>query len=793
MNYQDNGAIVPWQTNELSALEGSINSLTVTADLINRRWAQKWFENFQFVMGNQNLKWSKKFDFAFDTDFLSQDTSMNRNKTTTNISRVVCETLSSHLFSNMPELDIVSKYEDSSRTERLALLLKAMKGAYDERLDLHSEFDMGSVGLVMYSKIYFKISFDRNQGSLLKRIKQQVIKVPKLATTMETDPLTGQNVVVPVIVKDEQGQPVMIETFDDVLDELGNPIEEQVTTGDAEVEVCTPFEMRIDSTAKTFARSKWIQQIRIMDYDDFMTEYGEQPGMLEDRLRRIKGGTINSPVMSLAIRHFLRTMYSAPPSLDYAGRSTTAPMTMLKNKVLVIEHYDRPTEGHKYNPTPWLKEGRRVVMANGYIVGISTPQYRTNKKDGWHPFVEARWMPLPPSSESSGPMSDIVQKNRQINLTDTLMQMAIERQSNSTLLINESSGLDKDKWTGEPGQTFTVVGDPSTAASYVADKNPLPALVNQYRQMQKDDIYEISGAQDAMRGQKNSGATSGYQAKIYEEREKRRVSKAKRNWEYAIGSVYEKLFCCVQQNMVKFDDSIVNSIKRSSNGDVLDADVIAFLNGPMDFGVDLSVRASSMETKSKASEQALMQESIQVPAIAEKLVTDPGMLDNYMDFMGMDALRTISSVHRERAKKENCYFNDMSKVRSQERLMQLAADIPVVIWQDDDMVHNIEHTKDFVRNYDKYKNNQTLMLLINAHLAHHEQQQKAKNEGQDPFVARFADQMAGRASQVANNRDPSEVSLVEKNFLLKQQQMQAGQVAGQVESRVPPQDQAGGQ
>jgi hypothetical protein len=468
-------------------------------------------------------------------------------------------------------------------------------------------------------------------------------------------------------------------------------------------------------------------------------------------------------------------------------------MTMLKNKVLVIEHYDRPTEGHKYNPTPWLKEGRRVVMANGYIVGISTPQYRTNKKDGWHPFVEARWMPLPPSSESSGPMSDIVQKNRQINLTDTLMQMAIERQSNSTLLINEASGLDRDKWTGEPGQAFTVVGDPGAAASYVSDKNPLPALVNQYRQMQKEDIYEISGAQDAMRGQQNRGATSGYQAKIYEEREKRRVSKAKRNWEYAIGGVYEKLFCCVQQNMVKFDDSIVASVRRSSNGDVLDSDIIAFLNGPMDYGVDLSVKASSMETKSKASQQALVQEAVANPAIAEKLASDPGMLDNYMEFMEMDPLRTMSSVHRERAKKENCYFNDMSKVRDPQRLMQMAADIPTVIWQDDDAVHYAEHTKDFVRNFDKYKNNQTLMILINAHLAHHEEQQKAKNNGQDPFVARFSESMVTRASQVADSRSPSEVPMVASNFLKKQQAMMAAQVAGQQESQVPPQDQAGGQ
>jgi hypothetical protein len=786
-----NSATVPWQTNELRSLESAINTITVQSDLINRRWAQKWFENFQFVLGNQNLKWSKKYDFAFDTDFLSQDTSMNRNKTTTNVSRVVCETLSSHLFSNLPELDITSKYEESSRTERLSLLLRAMKDAYDERLNMHEELDSASVGLVMFSKIYAKISFDKNQGGKFKRAKQQIVQAPKLTTTQEMDPLTGQMMVVPVPVLDENDQPVMVEKFEDVLDETGNPVLETVKTGDVAVECVTPFEMRIDSGAKTFSRSKWIQQIRIMDYDDFMVEYADQPGMLDDRMQKIKGGTINQPVMSLAIRHFMRTMYSAPPSLDYAGRSTTAPMMMLKNKVLVVEHYDRPSEGHKFNPTPWLAEGRRVVMANGFIVGISTPQYRTNKQDGWHPFVEIKWMPMPPSMESSGPMSDIVQKNRQINLTDTLMQMAIERQSNSTLLINENSGIDKDKWTGDPGQTFMVSGDPSGMASYVADKNPLPALVNQYRQMQKDDIYEISGAGDAMRGERQPGTTSGYQAKIYDEREKRRVSKAKRNWEKGVASIYEKLFCCVQQNMVKLDDSVISAIKRSSNSDVTDSDVIAFLNGPMDYGVDIGIRASSMETKSKASQQALIQEAVGNPAIAQKMATDPAMLDNYMEFMEMDALRSVSSIHRERSKKENCFFNDLSKVKDPQRVQQMIADMPVVLWQDDDMVHNTEHSVDLVKNFDRYKNNQAVMTLICAHLAHHEQQQKAKNEGQDPFVARFSEQMAGRAQQRAGQRSSQEVQQVQQNFIERQQAMMAAEMAGQQQSNVAPQDRAG--
>ena len=219
-------AVMPWQTNDWRELEGAINQLANISDQINRRWAQKWFENFQFVLGNQDLRWSRQWDFAFDSDTLGQQAGISRRQQT-NYSRVVLESLSGHIYNQLPEIYFEEKYESSSRGARLAHLLEAMKNAYDARLSLHEEFDSASVSYVLYSKVYSCVTWDRNQGGMFKRTKQAPAKVPKMLTTMSIDPTTGENIVVPVPAMGADGKPIMIDSWEDVVGEDGNPADDQ--------------------------------------------------------------------------------------------------------------------------------------------------------------------------------------------------------------------------------------------------------------------------------------------------------------------------------------------------------------------------------------------------------------------------------------------------------------------------------------------------------------------------------------------------------------------------------------
>lgn len=768
---------LPWTTNQYEELEQGLSNLYLQADLINRRWAQKWWENFQFVLGNQSLRWSRQFDFAMDTDFLTDGYREDNRGSQTNISRTVLESLAAMIYSNLPQLEFNARYDNSSRGTRLSKTVEKITECYNERLNLHDEFDFCSVLFVMYAKAYSKVSWNKLAGPTFKRPQQRPVQVPKMQIVLQPDPVTGEDVQVPVPVIDETtGQPVMFDSFEDVTDQFGNIVYEDVTTGDVAVEMLSPFEIVYDQMAKTFNKTKWIGQIRVMDYDDFMIEYADQPGVIQSEMNKVQGGFVQAPLKAMAIRHFLRTMFAIPPCLNDEGNVNLSSLYLLKNKVLVIEHYDRPSRGHAKNPTPWLAQGRRCVMANGRLVLVSTPQYRLNTPSGWHPFSECKWLPLAPSIASSGPMSDTIQKNRELNLTDTLMSLSLQRTAGATVLVNDQSGLDKEKLTGIPGLSLYVSGDPSSAAYYLSDKNPLPNLTHQYRAQVKDDVYEVSGAQDSIRGERSVGATSGIQAEILQERERKRTSKASNNWESSlVKSTYEKILACLQQNAAVLDQSVIARIQRSAEGEISEGDVMAFLKGPMDFGVDVTLVSQSMQTKSKASKAMNMNDALRFPAVAQRLINDESVVDEYLDFLGIDTLRDESSYHRERAKKENSCFNDALNIKDPNVLATI--DLPLVIWQDIDMIHMIEHRKDVVKNYDKYMKNPALLKIAQLHYTKHEQNWKAKQDQQDPVVARYANLIYQRAEQSAQGEQDWMTRLKDFRARKLQEQMQAMQMA----------------
>lgn len=784
-------SVMPWTTNDLMKLENAIQGLALQADYINRRWSQKWFENFQFVLGNHYLKWSRQFDFAIDTDFL-RSTTDSQKRSQTNISRTVLESLAAMIYTQLGDVDCNAKYDSSSRGLRLARVIESLVETYNERLNLHEELDAASVIYVMFNKVYAAITFNKTKGSTFKRPKQQLVKVPKMTTMLSQDPLTGEQAVVPKPMFDQSGQPIMMESWENVLGPDGQPILEYVKTGDSDIEIHTPMEVASDPMSKTFSKSQWVERYRVMDYDLAMAEYGDDPGAIAEAIDKVAPGAVAAPIRNMAIRHFLRTVFAIPPVLDFSGQLNLTSLFMLRNKVFVVEHYDRPSEGHRKNPTPWLSQGRRSILINGRLCVVSTPQYRVNNDLGWHPLVEAKWLPLAPSIQSSGPMSDTVQKNRELNMTDSLISLALQRQAGSTLLVNENSGIDKNKWSGEPGQTFYTSGDPNSAVAYASDKNPLPALVKEYRQMVKDDVYEVSGAQDSIRGDRSIGATSGYQAELYEEREKKRTSKASNNWESFVKNIYEKLVSCTQQNVSKLDDSVVSRMIRSTDGEVTISDIYAFLNGPIDFGVDITLKHDSMSTKSKASQIMLIQESMQNPAVAQRLMTDSSVVDAYLDFLGVEVLRDISANHRDRARKENSIFLDACGYSQPQLLQQsMSQELPVVIWQDDDQAHILEHARDFVKNYDKYKRNPIAMRLFMSHQTWHEQNLKAKQDQQSPLIASTYDQIEARA-EMQSAQPPNVLAEIknlaeQKMIKVKEMQMAAAAAPGTTRSAPPPQ------
>ncbi len=760
---------LPWNNVNPDDLGQVVVEFVKSQDIYYRRWALKWFENFQFLFGNQNVKWSKRYDYATDFDFLraGSGSSSFGQKSFTNITRTSLEALMSVMFGSMPDWDVETMSESSVMGKRLKHICVALMDAYAERLKMQSEYQVYAATFGLFGAACIKMDWDANAGTIIDIPKFQKVMRPLITNVMQPDMMTGGLIESPANYLGTDGQPVFQKQWAPILDNTGKPVFEKVFAGDVRCQILSPFQYRRPLGSYGPQRDKYFQEIRILDYDEWLDEYGKVEGKTK-QWNRVKPIYTDAAMWSFAVQQWQRMQLTTPPVItDLLNRQPgVARLTQLKSKVIVIEHYDKP------HAAKWPM-GRRLVISNGLCTHVTTPQYNTNKIDGWHPYSEAQWMRVAPSNLSPGPINDVVQKNKELNVTDTLISTAMRRNLGSQLLFKKGAGFDPDQFTGEPGATMEV-NDPF-AAKWLHDDMPIPPVVFQLRGTFKDDAYEMSGAGDALRGERSPGATSGYQAKQYEEREQKRLTVARSNFDSGVSGSGEKLLCCLKSNVTHLDDYTIGFLKRSAAGKFTVSDAITFLTSPLDFGVDVKVKKMSMAFKSKATQQADIREMAQGP-LQQRLAQDANVLDEYIKFFDVgDVLRDGSAVQRDRASRENETFLDLLRLGPNDDGVKL----PIVIFEDDDDLHADQHLRMYVENFDEISNNEYVHQQFLLHMEVHRIQKKEKQGEVTPGTRLLAPQSYAVAQQQPKMDFNQVMGQNQQMQQMKMQQQQMGQQPGQ--------------
>ncbi len=749
---------LPWNTYKPEELGPTIMQFVTDHEPFFRRWAEIWYENFQFLFGNHSIKWSKKYGFAVDYDFLRTN-SVWTLKANTNLVRTIVESLSSFIFGNIPEWDADTMDESSIKGKRFKKIIQKLLEAYMERLLMQKELSVAAGIFAMFGQVGYEIDWNPMCGSLMEIPRQKKVKVPIWSTYMAPNQMTGGLIEVPTQIYTSQGTPYDEERWEPELDAMGRQIIDKMFAGDIDFNVLTPFEYRRELGKYGMHKSKWIQRFKLMDYDDYLDYYGQLPGQTKE-YGNIRPVYADPTVYDMAIKHFMRMQFTTPPSVDDGfGRSQNVFKSQLfRYKVWVVEHWDRP------HPKKWPL-GRRVVVANGVCTHITTPNYSTNKRDGWHPFIESQWLTAAPNSIAAGPTNDVIRKNKEMNVKDTLIATAVRRNMGSQLLLKINSGIDPQQLTGEPGMAHEV--NDIMGARWLHDDMPIPPVLAQMRQQDKDDIYESSGGGDAIRGEASRGSSSGYQEKQREEREEKRLGMARREFQSGVSGAGAKIVACLKANVVKLDKSVMGFLKRSAAGEFSTADVLAFLTTPLDYGIDVKVVESSMAVKSKASQQALLQE-LSGGALAQRLGQDAKVLDEYLKFFDATTLRDGSAAHRDRANRENEVFLDMLRLGPNTDGLPK----PVVLFEDDDDIHGIEHVETFVKNFEEFRNNEAFLIEFITHMERHRIQ---KDEKAGKYAPGTSTQTAAMMAQARQTALPTPQTI----FVDSQQRQQAQQQTAQ--------------
>lgn len=736
---------LPWNRFKAEDLGPCIMNFVNDHEPFFRKWAEIWYENFQFLYGNSTVKWSKQYGFAVDYDFLRRDGPFQM-RANTNLARVIAESLAAFIFGQLPEWEVDAMDESSIKGKRYRKIVQKILDAYMQRLCMETEFKSAAMIYTMFGQVGAVINWNKLAGQLLEIPRFQKTQSPVFSDILAPNMFTQGLIEVPNPIVDGNGQPLMEDRWQPILDQNGRQIIDKLFSGDVGVSMLTPFEYRREIGQYGMHRSKWIQHFKLMDYDEFMDYYKDVDGVTPE-FQKIRPVYCDPTIYSMAIRHFMRMQFTTPPSMDdnsFKRTQSVFKSSLFKYKVFVVEHFDKP------HPDKWPL-GRRVVVANGSCTHITKPDYSTNKLNGWHPFVEAQWLSSPPNSIAAGPMNDVIRKNKEINLKDSLVATAVRRNMGSQLLVKIGGGLEVEQITGEPGKTH-LVNDPSTTARWLHDEMPIPPVIARLRELDKEDVYESSGAIEALRGEGSTGATSGYQEKQREEREEKRLTPARRAFGGFVEGIGEKITTCLRQNVLKLDDSVMGFLKRNGAGEFSEQDVIAFISSSIDFGIDIKIDMSSMAIRSKASDQALMRELGQDPAVANRLQTDAKVLDEYLKFFDAETLRDDSSVHRDRATRENEVFMDM---------IRLGPNIegiphPIVLEEDDDILHMAEHDLCLVKNFEEFRSNPQMLFQFLEHKNRHDLQNQAKMAKLQPG----ASTQTGKMMQQAQMQAPPTVETI---------------------------------
>ena len=746
----------PWNQTSAEQLGPCITQFIESHEPYFRKWAESWFMTMQYVFGQHNFKWSRRNGFAVDFDQMRGKRSQSSYvRAYTNIARIAIESLTSGLYSNIPDWDVDAVDESATTGRRQKKIIGSLLGGLYKTLQCDKDAGAGAFVFGMFGQMAWEAGWNPMAGRVIEQPRYLKSQKPAFTSWMANNPIVpGGLIETPTMARDAGGRPYLEDSWDIARDQTGRQIIDRIFTGNPQLNVLTPFEYRRAVGSGGMHKTRYVQIFRLLDYDKWLDIYGQLGGKTRF-FRDVQPVYATLPVYQFALRFFMRMMYVTPPAGDDYGNRWGAAMTgSLKHKVLVVEHYDEP------HPLKW-PEGRRVICANGACTHILKPDYNTMKLDGWHPLSEAQWMNAYPSSVASGPMQDLVKKNQELNVMDSFIATAMRRSLGGQYLVKVGSGIDPNRLTGEPGLAHEVT-DPY-GIRILHDELAIPPVVAAIRDMQKQDAYDQSGALEAQRGQADSGK-SGYQTKLFEEREERRLAPARKAFRTSLAGAGEKLIYALHRNVIKLDDALMGYLITNAAGDFTPNDVISFLSKPLNIGTQINIVENSMVYKSTASIKADLNEMAANPAVQQRLASDAKTLDKFLKAFNMEQLRDAAAPHRERAERENETFRDMLNLGKNLEGIQR----PLVIYEDDDIIHEAEHSEFIVKHWDLARNNPEFLMEFYIHLERHRLQ---KEEKEAKLIA-GASLLTGQMVTAASQQQPPGAPQIAMDSQMKQLQAQ---------------------
>lgn len=536
------------------------------------------------------------------------------------------QTLKSYLLKNKPRITVRPNTQ-MQKDKTAAKLAELISETNFEKLRETVNYEYAASCLITYGTVFKKDYWDSSY-------QYGTVSVPRMIQMPVIDPNTG----IPT------GGMQEVQETDPTTQ---TPIFDKLPLGDICTQVVEPFRMALDPNAVMLHEARWIMEYAIRPISWIKENYDKQEEGYTGRVEEVK----EEKAMPNSLRRFyqLRTSSGVRGTMtNFTGLGTQGSTEMILNAAIVKEYYERPTQA---NP-----EGRLIVVANGIPLYIGKSPYKGPQLDDWHPYSECRWEIVPGRFWGKGPFDEGSEIQRQINSIDSIIVLTRKTMAVPQKLIPHTAGIAPGQWTGQPGQEIFYRDSGTGATPQNLPPMGVDAQVFQERAQRLEDLKNITGAVDILKGDKPLGVTAASALALLFETGTGKLFPILDRWKTFIETSQKKQLRLVSSRYNEPRHTFINML-ISRNKDLTEDQIRTFLGEDLHDNCNVVIEAASAIPKLKAAEHALL---IELAGMGILQLDNPANRQEFLGRFGIQGFDAQYSKDVKRAQWENDLLDNLN-------------------------------------------------------------------------------------------------------------------------------------
>lgn len=549
------------------------------------------------------------------------------------------QTLKSYVIKNKPRSTVypnTSTYRDRTAAKIADLCIEANW----ERLHEDSNYEYAASCLVTYGTVFKKDYWDTTEVVMSK--------IPRMVEQQKIDPQTGQ------VVGMEEIQATDPVTGEMLFDEL--PI------GDVNTDIVEPYRIALDPLANDIHKIRWIMEYSIQPLTWIKEVYGKMEEGYTGRADEVE----EESILSGSLRRFVQLKTSSGVKNRIDGQlSSGSTDEKLTNSAVVKEYYERPSRK--------FPNGRMVVVANNIPLYAGDSPYTGNELGDWHPYSECRWEIVPGRFWGKSPLDAAAEIQKQINSIDASIILTRKTMAIPQKLIPMGAGIPHGSWTGRPGQLI-YYRETGGAKPEVIPPVGVDSTVFAERTQRVDDIKQVTGAIDILKGDRPNGITAASALELLYEVGTGKLFPILDRWKQLIQNSQKKQLKIIAKFYKEPRADFIKLLK-AKNLELSENSINQFIGADLYDNCNVIVEAGANITKLQAAKKQELREAAQAGILG---LDQPANRSEYQRQMGITGFDSDVGPDTKRAEWENAMLDNINKSPD---------NFPIRLDVDDDIIH----------------------------------------------------------------------------------------------------------